>query len=116
METRAVARYARISTRKARVVVNLVRGKSAGEALTMLEFTPKAAASFVMKLLQSAIANARQRTTKLDVDKLFIKTAFVDKGPLNKAQMFRWRPRAMGRATRIAKGLSHITLVLDEKE
>ena len=113
MVSKAIARFARISPRKARVVINLVRGRRAGEALQLLEFTPKAAAPFVKKLIESAVANARTQSPGVDLDTLFVETAFVDKAP-NK-HMRRWRPRAMGRATQIQKGMSHITLILGER-
>lgn len=113
METKAIARFARIAPRKARAVVDLVRGRSAEEALTALQFTMKSAAKVVARVIDSAVANARVRSPNIDVDTLFVKTAFVDKGP-NK-HMRRWRPRAMGRATRITKGTSHITIILDER-
>lgn len=111
--SKAIARFARISPRKARMIVNLVRGRQAGEALQLLEFTNKAGAPFVKKLIESAVANARTQSPGVDLDALFVETAFVDKAP-NKF-MRRWRPRAMGRATRVQKGLSHITVVLAEK-
>jgi large subunit ribosomal protein L22 len=113
MVSKAIARFARISPRKARVIVNLVRGRQAGEALQLLEFTQKAAAPVVKKLIESAVANARTQSPGVDLDALFVETAFVDKAP-NK-YMRRWRPRAMGRATRIQKGLSHITITLGER-
>jgi large subunit ribosomal protein L22 len=110
MLSKAIARFSRISTRKARVVVNLVRGRPAGEALQILDFTRKAAAPLVKKLIESAVANAKTQSPNVDVDTLFIETAFVDKAPTK--NMRRWRPRAMGRATRVEKGLSHITIIL----
>ena len=110
MVSKAIARFARISPRKARMVINLVRGRQAGEALQLLEFTPKAAAPVVKKLIESAVANART----LSLDGLFVETAFVDKAP--NRHMRRWRPRAMGRATRIQKGMSHITIHLGTRE
>ena len=113
MLSKAIARFTRISTRKARVVVNLVRGRQAGEALQLLEFTRKSAAPIVKKLIESAVANARTQSPGVDVDSLFVETAFVDKAPTK--NMRRWRPRAMGRATRVEKGLSHITIVLAER-
>ncbi len=113
MVSKAIARFARISPRKARVIVNLVRGRQAGEALQLLEFTQKSAAPVVKKLIESAVANARTQSPGVDLDSLFVETAFVDKAP-NK-YMRRWRPRAMGRATRIQKGLSHITVILGER-
>ena len=109
MEVKAVTRYVRISPRKVRLVTKLVKGKPAEEALTMLKFLPKKAARLVGKTLQSAVANAEQNPN-IDVDTLYIKRIFVDEGP----SMKRWRARAMGRATRILKRTSHITIVLDE--
>jgi large subunit ribosomal protein L22 len=113
MVSKAIARFARISPRKARVVINLVRGRQAGEALQLLEFTRKSAAPLVKKLIESAVANARQLQPGVDLDALFVETAFVDKAP--NRHMRRWRPRAMGRATRIQKGMSHITVILGER-
>ncbi len=113
MVSKAIARFTRISPRKARVVINLVRGRQAGEALQLLEFTQKAAAPLVKKLIESAVANARTQTPGVDLDGLFVETAFVDKAP--NANMRRWRPRAMGRATQIQKGMSHITVILSER-
>lgn len=110
MVSKAIARFARISPRKARMIINLVRGRQAGEALQLLEFTPKAAAPLVKKLIESAVANARTQSPGVDLDDLFVETAFVDKAP--NRHMRRWRPRAMGRATRIQKGMSHITIHL----
>ena len=114
MVSKAIARFARISPRKARVVVNLVRGRQAGEALQLLEFTNKAGAPVLKKLIESAVANARTTSPGVDLDALFVETAFVDKAP-NK-HMRRWRPRAMGRATRVQKGMSHITIHLGARE
>ena len=114
MVSKAIARFARISPRKARVVVDLVRGRQAGEALQLLEFTKKSGAPVLKKLIESAVANARTTSPGVDLDALFIETAFVDKAP-NK-HMRRWRPRAMGRATRIQKGMSHITIHLGAHE
>jgi large subunit ribosomal protein L22 len=113
MVSKAIARFARISPRKARVVINLVRGRQAGEALQLLEFTKKSAAPLVKKLIESAVANARQQQPGVDLDALFVETAFVDKAP--NRHMRRWRPRAMGRATRIQKGMSHVTVILGER-
>lgn len=110
MEAIAKARFQRISVRKARVIVNLIRGRNAAEALEMLRFTRKAAAPIVYKLLDSAISNARAKEQGLDLDKLTVTTAFADKAP--DRFMRRWRPRAMGRATQITKGMSHITIVV----
>jgi large subunit ribosomal protein L22 len=113
MVSKAIARFARLSPRKARMMINLVRGRQAGEALQLLEFTMKAGAPVLKKILESAVANARTQSPGVDLDSLFVETAFVDKAP-NK-HLRRWRPRAMGRATRIQKGLSHITIVLGER-
>src|SRR6188472_1784291 len=96
MVSKAIARFARLSPRKARVMVDLVRGRQAGEALQLLEFTKKAGAPVLKKLIESAVANARTTSPGVDLDALFVETAFVDKAP-NK-HMRRWRPRAMGRA------------------
>jgi len=114
MVSKAIARFARISPRKARMIVNLIRGRHAGEALQLLQFTAKAGAPVVSKLIESAVANARTVSPGTDLDALFVETAFVDKAP-NK-HMRRWRPRAMGRATRVQKGMSHITIHLGTRE
>ena len=114
MVSKAIARFARISPRKARVVVDLVRGRQAGEALQLLEFTKKSGAPILKKLIESAVANARTTSPGVDLDALFVETAFVDKAP-NK-HLRRWRPRAMGRATQIQKGISHITIHLGARE
>ena len=95
------------------MVVNLIRGRDASEALQLLEFTPKAGAPFVRKLLASALANAKQRRPEIDVDTLYVSRAAVDKGP--NSHLRRWRPRAQGRATQIQKGISHIFIELDER-
>ncbi len=113
MISQAKANFQRISPRKARMMVNLIRGRDASEAIQLLDFTPKAGAPFVKKLIASALANARQLRPTLDVDRLFVSKATVDKGP--DSQLRRWRPRAMGRATRISKGVSHIHIELDER-
>lgn len=110
MEARAVARNIRIASRKVRLVVDLIRGKQVGEALAILKHTPKAASPVVEKLLKSAIANA-EHNYELDPNNLVVSKIFVDQGPTLK----RFRPRAMGRASRIHKRTSHITVVLNEK-
>ncbi len=110
MESKAVARYIRIAPRKVRLVVDLIRGKQVGEALAILKHTPKAASPVVEKLLKSAIANA-EHNYELDPNNLVVGKIFVDQGPTLK----RFRPRAMGRASRIHKRTSHITVVLNEK-
>ncbi len=109
MEVRAVAKYLRVSPYKVRLVADLVRGKKVEEALTLLKFLPKKGGRLINKTLRSAVANAENMQT-IDVDTLIIKTIMVDEGPSLK----RWRPRAMGRATRILKRTSHITMVLEE--
>ena len=112
MEAHAQARFQRIAIRKARVIVNLIRGKNAAEALEMLRFTRKSAAPIVFKILDSAISNARQKDANVDLDSLRVTTAFADKAP--DRFMRRWRPRAMGRATKIVKGMSHITIIVSD--
>ncbi|MBX3250677.1 MAG: 50S ribosomal protein L22 [Myxococcales bacterium] len=114
MEAIAKARFQRISPRKARTVVNMIRGKNVAVALDELKFTPKAAAAVVAKVLDSAVANARHKDEGVDLDALIVKTVFVDKAP--NQHMRRWRPRAMGRATRIQQGMSHITIIVGEQE
>ncbi len=104
----ASARYARITPLKARRVVELVRGLPVDQALAILEFAPQAAAETVRKILRSAVANA-ETTEGLDTHDLVVSVAQVDEGPTMK----RWRPRAQGRATRINKRTSHITLVVE---
>ena len=111
VETKASAKYIRISPRKARLVVDLIRGRDVADAQQILDYSPKAAARVVGKILNSAIANA-EHNNKLDPDELYVCRAYVDEGPTLK----RFRPRAMGRATPINKRTSHITLVLDERE
>ena len=110
MESKAVAKYVRIAPRKVRVVMDLVRGKNVAEAFAILKFTPKAGAEVVEKVLRSAVANA-ENNFDMDVEKLFIKTAFVDQGPTLK----RIHPRSRGQAFKILKRTSHVTIVVDEK-
>ncbi|MEB3103451.1 50S ribosomal protein L22 [Ferviditalea candida] len=110
MQAKAVAKYVRIAPRKARLVVDLIRGKEVGEAIAILRHTPKAASPILEKLLNSAIANA-EHNYSLDPNSLKISEVYVDQGPTIK----RFRPRAMGRASRINKRTSHITLVVSEK-
>ncbi|HMR73739.1 MAG TPA: 50S ribosomal protein L22 [Polyangiaceae bacterium] len=113
MISRAKANFQRISPRKARMVINLVRDRNAAEALQLLDFVPKAGAPVVKKLLASAVANAKVVRPNVDVDGLYISKAAVDKAP--DQHMRRWRPRAMRRATRVTKGMSHIIIELDER-
>lgn len=110
METRAVARFVRISPQKIRLVMDQVRGKKVEEALHMLSFAPQRGAGILKKLVNSAVANAEQNPD-VDVDSLYLKRLFADQGPSLK----RWRPRALGRATKILKKSSHLTVILDEK-
>lgn len=110
MEAKAVAKFVRISPQKARLVVDLVRGKKIEEAQRVLTFTPKKAAVLVGKVLKSALANATQNPN-IDEKILFVKEIYVNQGPSLK----RWRARAQGRVAGIKKRTSHITVVLDEQ-
>lgn len=111
IEVRAQARYVRTAPRKARLVVDHIRGKSVDEAIAILTHTPRAAAEDVLKLLRSCVANA-ENNHELDPEDLRIGRAYVDEGPTLK----RYRPRAQGRATRIRKRTSHMTITLIPKE
>ena len=106
-EVKAAAKWVRITPRKARLVVEHIRGRSVPEARTMLAFSERAAAREIDKLLRSAVANA-EANHNLIGDDLVVKTAYVDEGPTIK----RWRPRARGRAARIRKRMCHITITL----
>jgi large subunit ribosomal protein L22 len=112
MEAKAQARYVRVTPQKARRVVDLIRGKQALEAVAVLEFAPQAVSETVRKVVQSAIANARVKAAAasepFDERLYVVQTAFVDEGPTLK----RFRPRAQGRAYRINKRTSHITVVV----
>ncbi len=110
MEVKAKARYIRISPKKVRLVIDLVRGMDVSVAENQLAFLNKGAARPVLKLLRSAIANA-VNNNKLEKDNLYIKKITADDGPTLK----RWMPRAFGRATMLRKRTSHINIVLDEK-
>ena len=110
MESRATLRYARISPRKVQIVLDLIRNQDADKAMAILRFTPKAACEYLEKLLKSAMANAENKD--MDVSSLYVAECFVGQGPTLK----RIRPRAQGRAYRINKKTSHITLVLREAE
>ena len=114
MEYTAKARYVRISPRKMRQVASLIKGKDVEEALNVLHFTLKAASTHVEKTIRSAAANAINvaGSTRLKVEHLYVKDIQVDGGPTLK----RFRPRAMGRATRILKRTSHLSVVLEERE
>ncbi len=111
MQAKAVAKYIRISPRKARQVIDLIRGKDVVEAYATLKFTPHKATVLINKVLKSAVANARNNH-EMDADNLYVKEAYVDAGPTLKRIM----PRAMGRADMIRKRTSHITVVVSEKE
>ena len=111
MEARAISRYVRISPRKVKVVVDLIRNKPVGVAMGILNNTPKAASEVLIKLLKSAMANA-ENNHNMNVDKLYVAEVFANPGPILKRIM----PRAQGRAFRINKRTSHITVVLKEKE
>ena len=114
IEARATLRFIRVAPRKARLVVDLIRGKMVNEALSILNFSPKYVSPLVKKVLNSAVSNAMKiaenKNSKIDVDKLFVKKVTVDEGPTLK----RYMPRAMGRATLIRKRTSHIKIVLGE--
>ena len=116
MEATAQTRYLRVTAQKARRVVNLVRGQNAVEAAASLKFQPQAVATDVRKLIESAIANARVKADKagerFDERELYVKTIMVDEGPTMK----RIQPRAQGRANRILKRSSHITVTVATKE
>lgn len=111
MEVRAQARYVRVSPRKARIVVDLVRGKSVAQAQEILRFTNRGIAETVEKVLNSAVANA-EHNNHLHAESLVVKKAYVDEGPTMK----RIRPRAKGSAARIRKRTSHITIVVAPRE
>jgi large subunit ribosomal protein L22 len=112
LEARAIARHVRVTPMKARRVVDLIRGKNASEAVSVLRFAPQGASDPVRKVLESAIANARSKADaaaeRFDERELVVTAAFVDEGPTMK----RFRPRAQGRASRINKRTSHITVVV----
>lgn len=110
MEAKAIAKYIRMSPMKVGVVLNLIRGKNVNEAFAILQYTPKDAAVVVNKLLKSAVANA-ENNNNLDSTRLFVAEAHVGQGPTLK----RFRPHAQGRAFRINKKTSHITLVVRER-
>lgn len=110
MEVKAIGKYIRVSPRKMRLLMREIRGKGVQEALNLLAFAPQRGAPILRKLINSAVANASQYPDT-DVDNLFIKHIFADEGPTLK----RFRPRAMGRATRIRRRSSHLTVMLDER-
>ena len=110
MEARAEARYIRVSPQKARLVVDLIRGRNAGQALTILRTTNKRIALSIEKVLRSAIANAQNRSADVDVDKLVVSEAYVNEGPRSR----RVRPAPMGRAYRYQRRVSHIAVTVAE--
>jgi len=105
-------RYARITARKARIIADVIRGRSANEALEILEFAPQRAAAFYLKVLKSAMANAAQ-DEHLNVNRLYVADARADEGPLLNNRL-RWRPGPQGRAMPFAKKTSHLTVVVDQ--
>lgn len=111
MEAKAIAKFIRVSPRKARMVVDLIRGKKVEEALAILRYTPNKAAAAVSKVVKSAAANA-EHNNEMDKDELIVSQIFVDQGPSLKRMM----PRAMGRADIIKRRTSHITVVVSDKK
>ncbi len=111
MEAKAYLKYARISPRKVKIVLDLIRGKDVGVAMGILKNTPKSASEYLIKLLKSAIANA-ETNFHMDVSKLYVSECFVCPGPTLKRIM----PRAKGSADRILKRTSHVTLALKERD
>jgi len=109
--SRAVSKYVRIAPQKCQLVADLIRERYVGEALTILRFSKKKKASFIIeKVLRSAIANAQQKVSDIDVDNLFIAKIYINQGP----QMKRFRAAPMGRALRIIKRTSHVHVYLEE--
>ncbi len=112
MEARAEARYVRTSAQKARLVVDMIRGRKAGEAIHILRAVNKRMAPAVEKVLRSAIANAENKSSDVDVDRLIVTEAYVNEGP----RMKRIRPAPMGRAYRYQRRMAHIVVTVGEKE
>ncbi len=114
MEARAVARYVRLSAKKTRPIIEGIKGKAVPEALDYLRYLPKGASGQLAKVIKSAASNAIQvvGAGELKMENLFVKDARIDPGPTMK----RWRPRAYGRASRIRKRTSHVTVVVAEYE
>ena len=110
MEAKAIAKYVRISPRKLRIVMNLIRGRQVAEAFAILKYTPKVGSEVIEKVLRSAVANA-EHNFNMNVDKLVVSTCFVDAGPTMK----RIHPRSRGQAFKILKRSSHVTVCVDEK-
>ena len=111
MEAKAYLKYARISPRKVKIVLDLIRGKDVATAMAILKNTPKSASEYLIKLLNSAIANA-EHNFSMDTSKLYVSECFVCPGPILKRIM----PRAQGRAYRINKRTSHVTLAVKERD
>ena len=111
MEAKAIARYVRVSPRKARMVIDLIRGKSVPAARETLMFTDRAVAEVILKVLNSAVANAENQH-HLRPETMVVKACFVDEGPT----LHRYRPRAKGSASRIRKRTSHITVIVAPRE
>jgi large subunit ribosomal protein L22 len=116
MEARAISRFVRQSPRKMRLVIDLIRGKSVGEAYALLQYSKKRAAESIDKTLRSAVANARNKADEagamVDVDDLYVKEAYINEGP----RLKRWRAAAMGRAAPIEHPTSHVVIVVDSRE
>ena len=108
---KAEARYVRVSAQKARLVVDMIRGRQAGDAISILSATNKRIAGAVEKVLRSAIANAENTSQDVDVDRLYVSEAYVNEGP----RMKRIRPAPMGRAYRYQRRMSHIVVKLGER-
>ena len=111
MEAVAKARYVRVTPRKVNQVLDLVRGQDVSAALTTLSFSKRHISDKLVKLIRSAVANAVQAESSIEVENLYLKEALVGPGPIMK----RWLPRAQGRATPLFKRTSHITIILDDK-
>lgn len=110
MEAKAIAKFVRIAPRKIRIVVDLIRGKSVGEAIAILKHTPKVGSEVVEKVLMSAMANA-EHNYDMNIDNLFVSEVFVDQGPTLK----RIHPRSRGQAFKILKRSSHVTVAVKER-
>ena len=110
MEAKAIARHIRIAPRKIRIVIDLIRGKNIGDAYAILKHTPKIGSEVLLKVLESAIANA-EHNYDMNSDKLYVAAAFVDQGPTLK----RIHPRSRGQAFKILKRSSHVTVVVKER-
>ncbi|MEW5804830.1 MAG: 50S ribosomal protein L22 [bacterium] len=110
-KVKSVAKYLPMTSRKAKLVVDLIRGKDLEEAINLLKFTPRAASPLIEKALRSAMANARQNSEIKDVDRLYVSEVSAQQGPTLK----RFQPRARGRAFRIRKRTSHVSIVLQER-